>query len=613
MSYAAIGRYHPPIAVIKFYTMRYFLLLVPLVFTICSFAQEETLFQRELRDYVWLMGFSPLYEFDGDDVIIIDFKNGLFEYESLNLDYEFYLSNSSIADKEGNLQCYTNGIEIRNYNHDSLAYNLAPTNLSQAWLENGYPNAQGALLLPLPSSDSIYYLFHADREWGGIEGTWVQNLFYTTINMANNGGSGEVEERNISIVHDTLAFGRIMANRHANGRDWWIIVPEYSNNSYYSVLFTPKGVELINNFQFGDTIQTGGYQSKFTPDGTKYLRMDITSIGENVEHQISVYDFDRCTGEFTDYDTFSFYDWAIGGGGLAISGNSRFVYATSVVSVYQYDLWAENISSSKVKVLAHDGFEDEGQWSTAFQLAQLAPDEKIYIATHSDGRFLHTIHKPNLKGLACQAEQRAISLPVSNDASIPNHPYYPLGPLDGSTCDTLNINNPAPQVAFDYTINDSTAFIVDFYDESIFSPEEWYWDFGNGFNSTERFPSHTYMEYGSYEVCLTASNGTGSNTTCQVVTLGVSNTSIKEQSMTYKIWPNPVSEVLHISKKERFFSNTSVVLYDIYGNLINKVSLLGGSNTFSFDISELIAGTYFLVVEKEGKKVWRERLIIQRR
>ena len=587
-----------------------YLSLFPLLFiTLSSFSQEEIIFQRELRDHIWLLGFSALYDPNDSDFMIIDFKNGLFEYEGLNLDYNFYLSNSSIADKEGNLLCYTNGIEIRNFNHDSLAYNLAPTALSQGWLDSGYPIVQGSLFLPVPESDSIYYLFHEGAEWGGIEGVWIPNLFYTVVNMSANDGNGLVGQRNIPIVQDTLAFGRIVATRHANGRDWWVIVPKYTSNTYYSVLFTSDGIESVNSFQFGDTIQTGGFQSTFTPDGSKYLRMDITSVGENKEHKISLYDFDRSTGEFTSYQTFSFFDWSYGGGGLAVSENSRFVYATSIWSIYQYDLWAEDIAASKVKVLAHDGFEDEGQWSTTFQLAQLAPDGKIYIAPSSDGRFLHTIHKPNLKGLACQAEQRAISLPISNWESIPNHAYYGLGPLDGSPCDTLNINNPTPQVAFDYVIIDSTAFSVDFYDGSIFNPEEWYWDFGDGFSSTDRFPSHTYAEYGSYEVCLTASNDTGSNTVCQEISLGVTGTGYETKGIEYRVWPNPASEILHISAAIPF-SGSSLTLYSMDGKNALSQLLPDGGKTVGISIELLNAGVYILEVKDDEGRIWRKRVVI---
>jgi len=52
---------------------------------------------------------------------------------------------------------------------------------------------------------------------------------------------------------------------------------------------------------------------------------------------------------------------------------------------------------------------------------------------------------------------------------------------------------------------------VTFTDQSTGSPTEWKWTFGDGSNSTERNPVHTYNESGLYSVTLTASNANGSN------------------------------------------------------------------------------------------------------
>ena len=41
------------------------------------------------------------------------------------------------------------------------------------------------------------------------------------------------------IVSDTLNYGFLTATKHANGRDWWIIVHKYNNNKFYTLLLTP--------------------------------------------------------------------------------------------------------------------------------------------------------------------------------------------------------------------------------------------------------------------------------------------------------------------------------------------------------------------------------------
>jgi len=49
------------------------------------------------------------------------------------------------------------------------------------------------------------------------------------------------------------------------------------------------------------------------------------------------------------------------------------------------------------------------------------------------------------------------------------------------------------------------------------------WDFGDGNTATTRFPSNTYTQYGTYSVCLTASNSCSSITVCKDVNAYFSN------------------------------------------------------------------------------------------
>ncbi|UCH97518.1 MAG: M4 family metallopeptidase, partial [Candidatus Aminicenantes bacterium] len=72
---------------------------------------------------------------------------------------------------------------------------------------------------------------------------------------------------------------------------------------------------------------------------------------------------------------------------------------------------------------------------------------------------------------------------------------------------------PGPPVA-DFvglpTSGDS-PLTVNFTDQSTNNPTSWSWDFGDGGNSTEQDPSHTYSPFGTYTVTLTATNAVGSD------------------------------------------------------------------------------------------------------
>ncbi len=83
-----------------------------------------------------------------------------------------------------------------------------------------------------------------------------------------------------------------------------------------------------------------------------------------------------------------------------------------------------------------------------------------------------------------------------------------------SDCASVVIDSYLPPVAsFSYS-GDPT---VNFVDLSTEIPTSWFWDFGDGFTSTEQNPTHTFPDNGTYYVCLTATNAVGSNTSCQYV------------------------------------------------------------------------------------------------
>jgi len=76
---------------------------------------------------------------------------------------------------------------------------------------------------------------------------------------------------------------------------------------------------------------------------------------------------------------------------------------------------------------------------------------------------------------------------------------------------------PLPEA--DFHASDTSPSVnveIDFLDDSSGTYDSWYWDFGDGTNSTVQSPSHTYTIVGNYTVSLTISNGCGSDTETKV-------------------------------------------------------------------------------------------------
>ena len=75
----------------------------------------------------------------------------------------------------------------------------------------------------------------------------------------------------------------------------------------------------------------------------------------------------------------------------------------------------------------------------------------------------------------------------------------------------------APEAAFvRNVISGAAPLTVSFFDASKNSPTAWSWDFGDGTNSTEQNPVHTYPDAGLYTVTLSVENEFGANSTSRI-------------------------------------------------------------------------------------------------
>ncbi len=84
-------------------------------------------------------------------------------------------------------------------------------------------------------------------------------------------------------------------------------------------------------------------------------------------------------------------------------------------------------------------------------------------------------------------------------------------------CAVVEVCTEPPLAAFDYIADGLT---VDF-DNQTPDAGEYLWDFGDGEESTEESPVHTYDIPGTYMVCLTAWNSCGEDSVCTVISVCV--------------------------------------------------------------------------------------------
>ncbi len=311
---------------------------------------------------------------------------------------------ATICDAQGNFLMSTNGIWIANANNDTMlnGSGLNPSSYTSQWAF-GLPMTANTLFLPSFIDTNIYYLIHHTSEPLGAAFPAFE-LLLSKIEMNFDNGLGAVTQKNISIFQDTLNWG-IGCVKHANGRDWWIIMTEHNSNKIYKTLLTP--------YSFAN--------------------------------------FDRCTGlisnDTTIQLTFGNYLW-----GTAFSPSGKKLYACSSSRVFQIDTDSLTIDT----VATYDGFispPGSSCCATSFWNMYLAANGKIYITSGSGVQHLHEMNYPDSAGIACDVQQHAISLGYAQLRAVPNHPNYNLGPVIGSVCDTLSVGLAEPAHDFRFSIS----------------------------------------------------------------------------------------------------------------------------------------------------------------
>ncbi len=398
-------------------------------------------------NHTWLLG-SYIFPTDPKGKIIFDSTGYTHFPETRKM--PFWGTEATICDAQGNFLMSTNGIWIANANNDTMlnGSGLNPNGITGNWAF-GLPMTANAMFLPFPDDTTKYILFHHTAESNGSYYP-AYDLLYSIIDITGDNGLGEVIIKNQVALSDTLGWG-IAACKHANGRDWWIIVQKDYSDLVFSLLITPNGIDTIQSQHLLITPSLGSTrQLCFSPDGNKFVT-NKTDGGVIVDNFVQVLDFDRCNGSFSNPHEIDVSNGGIGWG-LAFSSSNNYVYTCSSNKIFQI-----NLSTYLADTVAtYDGFiSPPGQTccATSFWNMYLAANGKIYITSGSGVQHLHEMNYPDSAGIACDVQQHAISLGYAQLRAVPNHPNYNLGPVVGSICDTLSVGIAEPAHDFRFSIS----------------------------------------------------------------------------------------------------------------------------------------------------------------
>ena len=357
----------------------------------------------------------------------------------------------SLADSNGVL-IYSGTGQKPNFLDRTKTYNKYNIEIVNSDSINGEGWYHEMLIIPHPGNDSLVFLFSI-----GVNG--YQGLYYTLINYKANNDSGIVIQKNVAL-QQVPAFDGLTAVRHGNGRDWWVLFKEWdgtfqtSNNLTYCYLIKETGVSLYLTQTVGPLNSTNGGQICLNKLANKLVFVNLRGL-------ISIYNFDRCTGQLSSPITIEAersgnpYPYYFSS---AFSPDGSKLYVVSIAylnqpgqndSLFQFDLNAPNISASKQVIAVLPSYQ------RSIGNLKLAPDNKIYLTSGDQtagtpypdtlfttiNSYLSVINQPDSLGLACDFQPFSFYLGGARTYyGLPNNPDYELGAWVGSPCDTLTVS-----------------------------------------------------------------------------------------------------------------------------------------------------------------------------
>ena len=174
-------------------------------------------------------------------------------------------------------------------------------------LEGHRGASQGVIAVQKPGSNNIYYVFTT----GFVQGSTYQvGLYYSVVDMNLDGGLGAVtEEKNVLMVEAWDAIDKILAVKHENREDIWIITRKFNEDGYASFLLTENGIKtqaVISECLDKDLFQIQG-NLKVSHDKKQLV---AAYFEDGTETQFPIFEictFNAWTGEISVLYTLQFF------------------------------------------------------------------------------------------------------------------------------------------------------------------------------------------------------------------------------------------------------------------------------------------------------------------
>ncbi len=161
---------------------------------------------------------------------------------------------TSVSDANGNLLFYTNGETLWNRNHRVMP--------NGDGLHGNQSAVQSALILPVPGSDSRFYVF-TNASF---------SLSYSVVDVQLDGGAGDVVPGQKNVLLHNAGTESLAATRHCNNRDYWVVSRSAAGAlTFKAYLVCASGVTepVVSQFAIPTAADEYVAHLKFSTDGQK--------------------------------------------------------------------------------------------------------------------------------------------------------------------------------------------------------------------------------------------------------------------------------------------------------------------------------------------------------
>jgi hypothetical protein len=288
----------------------------------------------------------------------------------------------------GELLFYSNGYKVWNKNHEVM------------------PNGNGLLghnsggncayAVQNPGNSQQFYLFTSDA-WAGQNG-----IRYSIIDMSLDNGNGDIGPIKNNVLQSP-ATEKILAVRHANGNDIWLIIHAWNSSHFYAYLISESGISDSPVISAVGSVHSGGAGLNYNAAGQIAINGSNDKIACCIFHMGSVelFDFNNDSGTLSNPKVLSDPNaW-----GVAFSPNSEYLYVShwggpTKSVVHQYNISLENDSDISGSLIALSGLNGPNANYVGGYI-QKGPNNKLYISQFQSN-FLAEIQNPGLTSPSMQ-------------------------------------------------------------------------------------------------------------------------------------------------------------------------------------------------------------------